>query len=388
VKDDMIPNRMAETRPSPRAEVAGDDLAPQVDERSAHLVLERLSKSYGSAQVVASLDLSVRQGEFIALLGPSGCGKSTTLRMTAGLTSATSGRIVIGGRDVTRLPAYRRDIGLVFQNYALFPHMTVAENVAFGLEMRKVAKAEAAERVREALELVRLAPYGERRPRELSGGQQQRVALARALVIRPSILLLDEPLSNLDAKLRDEMRSEIREIQQRLGITALFVTHDQVEALSMCDRVAVMHGGALVQVGTPFEIYERPTHPFVAEFVGRTNRLSGVVRQPGIVAVGTEQLRASSTPTPGAAVTVMVRPHRIELSRRGAPSGSETVNRVFGTIARITYLGEMFQYEVETSIGLLQLERPTTAALQPFGVSDAVELSWIPADTLVFGDMR
>src|SRR5882724_5937132 len=206
-----------------------DDAVPVIANgaRTDHLVLERLEKRYGETTVVAALDLAVKQGEFIALLGPSGCGKTTTLRMTAGLVPTSGGRIVIGGEDVTRLPPYRRDIGLVFQNYALFPHMSVAQNVAFGLEMRDVPRPEIAKRVAEALALVRLEPYGSRRPRELSGGQQQRVALARALVIRPSLLLLDEPLSNLDAKLREEMRSEIRDIQRRLGITTVFVTHDQ-----------------------------------------------------------------------------------------------------------------------------------------------------------------
>src|SRR5581483_7056099 len=242
-----------------------------------HLVLERLEKRYGDSTVVSALDLNVKRGEFIALLGPSGCGKTTTLRMTAGLVPASGGRIMIGGDDVTRLPPYRRDIGLVFQNYALFPHMTVAQNVAFGLEMRSVPKAEIATRVAEALALVRLEVYGARRPRELSGGQQQRVALARARVIRPNLLLLDEPLSNVDAKLREEMRVELRDIQRRLGITTVYVTHDQVEALSMCDRVAVMGGGRLVQFGTPFEIYERPRDPFIADFVGRTNKLAGSV---------------------------------------------------------------------------------------------------------------
>src|SRR5689334_3463235 len=261
-----------------------------------HLVLQRLEKRYGDTTVVAALDLAVKRGEFIALLGPSGCGKTTTLRMTAGLVPASGGRIMIGGDDVTRLPPYRRDIGLVFQNYALFPHMTVAQNIAFGLEMRGVAKSEIAQRVGEALALGRLEAYGARRPRELSGGQQQRVALARALVIRPSLLLLDEPLSNLDAKLREEMRVEIRDIQRRLGITTVFVTHDQVEALSMCDRVAVMGGGRLIQFGTPFEIYERPRHPFIADFVGRTNKIAGTVADTGVVTVGPLTLRASETP--------------------------------------------------------------------------------------------
>ncbi|MBV8835505.1 MAG: ABC transporter ATP-binding protein, partial [Alphaproteobacteria bacterium] len=332
--------------------------------------------------------LAVKQGEFIALLGPSGCGKTTTLRMTAGLVPASGGRIVIGGDDVTRLPPYRRDIGLVFQNYALFPHMTVAQNVAFGLEMRGVAKTEIAQRVGEALALVRLEAYGARRPRELSGGQQQRVALARALVIRPSLLLLDEPLSNLDAKLREEMRVEIRDIQRRLGITTVFVTHDQVEALSMCDRVAVMGGGRLVQFGTPFEIYERPRDPFIADFVGRTNKLAGSVADAGLVAVGPLTLRAVETPAKGSAVTVMVRPHRIEIRPKRNAHAETRGNLVTGRIVRTTYVGDLFQYDVDIGPSVVQIEKPTAAGPQPFNHGDEVELEWTAGDTLVFAQSR
>ena len=349
-----------------------------------HLVLQGLEKRYGDAAVVRALDLSVRPGEFIALLGPSGCGKTTTLRMTAGLVPVTSGRIVVAGRDITGLPPYRRDIGLVFQNYSLFPHMSVARNVAFGLEMRNVAKAEARERVAEALGMVRLQAYGERRPRELSGGQQQRVALARALVIRPSILLLDEPLSNLDAKLREEMRTEIRDIQRRLGITTLFVTHDQVEALSMCDRVAVMEAGRLVQLGTPHEIYEHPRNPFIADFVGRTNKLRGTVREPGLVEVGPLRLRADGTPPPGARSLVMVRPHRIRIAGPvgSPPDGRE--NMASGRVVRTTYVGDILQYDVDVGPGVLQVEMPTAAGPEPHGPGDPVEVRWSARDTLVF----
>ena len=207
------------------------------------LSLRALTKQYGGATVVSDLSVEVPKGELVAFLGPSGCGKTTSLRMIAGLVPATSGRIVVDGRDVTEVPPYKRDMGLVFQSYALFPHLSVAANVAFGLKMRKIGRAEVAERVRDAIAMVRMQGREDRRPAQLSGGQQQRVALARALVIRPQILLLDEPLSNLDAQLRDEMRQEIREIQQRLGITAIFVTHDQGEALTMCDKVVVLNAG-------------------------------------------------------------------------------------------------------------------------------------------------
>ena len=349
-----------------------------------HLVLQGLEKRYGDAAVVRALNLSVRQGEFIALLGPSGCGKTTTLRMTAGLVAVTSGRIVVAGREITGLPPYRRDIGLVFQNYALFPHMSVAQNVAFGLEMRGVPRAESRERVAEALEMVRLSAYGARRPRELSGGQQQRVALARALVIRPSILLLDEPLSNLDAKLREEMRTEIRDIQRALSITTLFVTHDQVEALSMCDRVAVMEAGRLVQLGTPHEIYERPRDPFIADFVGRTNKLRGTVRAAGLVEVGPLRLVADETPPPGARALVMVRPHRIRIAEPARSTMDEQVNAAPGRVVRTTYVGDIVQYDIDVGPGLLQVEMPTAAGPEPHAPGDTVELQWSARDTLVF----
>src|SRR5690606_25665801 len=227
---------------------------------SSFLRLDRITKSYGNSfNAVSDLSLELEKGKMLALLGPSGCGKTTALRMIAGLLPPTSGTIHVAGTNITKLPPHKRDMGLVFQNYALFPHMSVAKNVAFGLKMRGVSKTSIPDRVIQALELVRMAKYADRKPRELSGCQQQRVSLARALVIEPRLLLLDEPLSNLDAKLRDEMRVEIREIQQRLGITAVLVTHDQVEALTMCDRVAVMNSGQIMQIGSPTEIYENPS---------------------------------------------------------------------------------------------------------------------------------
>jgi putative spermidine/putrescine transport system ATP-binding protein len=233
------------------------------------LRLERIEKRYGATVAVAGIDLEVREGEFVTLLGPSGCGKTTTLGLIAGFFAPTQGEIYLKGRPVANLPPFKRDIGVVFQDYALFPHMTAGENVAFGLRMRNAPEAE--KRVREALELVQLTGLEDRRPLQLSGGQRQRVALARALVIRPTVLLLDEPLSNLDLKLREEMRVEIAGLQRRLGITTVFVTHDQGEALVMSDRVAVMNAGRIEQVGTPAEIYERPATRFVAEFIGRMN---------------------------------------------------------------------------------------------------------------------
>jgi putative spermidine/putrescine transport system ATP-binding protein len=234
----------------------------------ARIELEAVSKRYGDFFAVRELSLDIEHGELVVLLGPSGCGKTTTLRMIAGFVPVTSGRIRLGGRDVTRLPSYRRNTGLVFQGYALFPHLTAAENVAFGLEMRKLSPATVREKVTAALRLVRLDELGGRLPRQLSGGQQQRVALARALVIEPDALLLDEPLSNLDAKLREDVRVEIRQLQKALGLTTVMVTHDQDEALAMADRLVVMSGGVIQQIGTQRELYERPANRFVAGFVG------------------------------------------------------------------------------------------------------------------------
>src|SRR6185436_834709 len=247
----------------------------------ARLEIDRVTKRYGEVHAVRDVTLDVADGEFVVLLGPSGCGKTTTLRVVAGFAEPTSGAVRLGARDITSLPPWKRNAGLVFQSYALFPHLTVAQNVAFGLEMRKVEASEMSRRIADALRLVRLEHLGERLPRQLSGGQQQRVALARALVFRPDVLLLDEPLSNLDAKLRQEVRVEIRELQRRLGLTTVMVTHDQEEALTMADRLVVMNEGSVRQVGSQRDLYERPADRFVAGFVGRSTVLDGAVELPG-----------------------------------------------------------------------------------------------------------
>src|SRR5271154_2070699 len=239
----------------------------------AFLVLDRLTKRYGEAAAVDQLSLEVEKGEFVSLLGPSGCGKTTTLQMIAGFVEPSGGAIRLEGRDLLAVKPAKRGLGIVFQSYALFPHMSVAENVAFGLEMQGVAKAERAKRVAETLELVGLGAFAARFPRQLSGGQQQRVALARALVTRPQILLLDEPLSNLDAKLREEMQIELRQIQRTVEITAILVTHDQTEAMALSDRIVVMNKGKAEQIASPDDAYERPASPFVASFLGKTNVL-------------------------------------------------------------------------------------------------------------------
>ena len=349
-----------------------------------HVRLEGLTKRFGAGPAaVDGMSLDVPRGEFLALLGPSGCGKTTCLRMLAGLIPPSSGRIEVAGMDVTAVPSYRRNMGFVFQNYALFPHMDVAGNVAFGLEMRGLARAARDSQVEEALRLVRLEGYERRRPRELSGGQQQRVALARALVIRPDVLLLDESLSNLDAKLREQMRQEIREIQRKLGITTLFVTHDQVEALSMCDRVAVMERGRVAQIGKPEEVYERPANRFVAGFVGRANWLAGRVRGGSVDLAGT-LIAAPELPSEGMAVEVMVRPHRLRLDTdpNAAAAGE---NSLRGRVRSLVYVGDVAQVDVETPSGRLMVERPTDGRdWRRCAEGDTVDVRWRADDTLVF----
>jgi spermidine/putrescine transport system ATP-binding protein len=314
------------------------------------LRLAGIEKHYGSAAAVAGLDLDVREGEFVTLLGPSGCGKTTTLGLIAGFFPPTKGEIYLKGRPVADLPSFRRDIGVVFQDYALFPHMTAAENVAFGLRMRKVPKDEVDKRVAAALDLVQLRGLGERRPLQMSGGQRQRVALARALVINPTVLLLDEPLSNLDLKLREEMRVEIAALQRRLGITTVFVTHDQGEALVMSDRVAVMNAGRIEQIGAPAEIYERPATRFVAEFIGRMNLLSGQVTPSRRVRVaGSSELDVpvADSVIAGAAVHIAIRPEAARLFAQRPESGLV----LQGTIRQALYLGATREFRLDLEGG-------------------------------------
>ena len=343
-----------------------------------NLVLAGLRKDYGVGDpAVDRLDLEIAKGEFVALLGPSGCGKTTTLRMIAGLVEPSAGRILLGGDDLTAKPVHRRNIGMVFQNYALFPHMSVADNVAFGLEMRGIAAAEILDRVAEALALVRLTGFESRRPKALSGGQQQRVALARALVIRPDLLLLDEPLSNLDAKLREEMRGEIREIQRRLGITTVFVTHDQAEALALADRIAVMERGRLAQLGSPEEVYERPATPFVARFVGRINALSATAGGDGRLRIGGQPVPAGDLRPAGARATVMIRPQHITLSQ----PGTSLPARVTG----ITYVGDVVQIAVAGDGFSIVAERGTAdSSWRGIAVGQDVGVGWPAASALVF----
>ena len=346
----------------------------------ARLELVRLSKRYGDHYAVKSVNLEVSDGEFVVLLGPSGCGKTTTLRMVAGFVEPSGGSARIGGVDITYLRPWRRNTGMVFQSYALFPHMSVAENVAFGLEMRRLAKAEIAARAKEALRLVRLEAYAERLPRQLSGGQQQRVALARALAIRPDVLLLDEPLSNLDAKLREEVRIEIRELQRQLGLTTIMVTHDQEEALTVADRLVVMADGEIRQIGSQRDLYERPADRFVAGFVGRSTFLDGRVTAPGeFESAGGLRLKCRTDGALGPAALAL-RPERLTLDAAGGLD-----NRLPGRVEFVSYLGAVLELHVRLSPAdrvIVQLPNRGEAAGPALG--DTVEVGWPRDAGLVF----
>jgi iron(III) transport system ATP-binding protein len=294
--------------------------------------------SYGQTHVLKDVNLTIRPGEFFAFLGPSGCGKTTLLRLIAGFNIAQTGTVHVGGREISALPPWKRDVGMVFQSYALWPHMSVAKNVAFGLEERKVPKAEIDRRVMAALELVGLAHLAERRPSQLSGGQQQRVAVARTIVVEPKVLLLDEPLSNLDAKMRVQVRRELRDLQQRLGLTTIFVTHDQEEANTICDRIAVMNEGVIQQVGTPMELYETPANLFVAGFLGAANILEGEIVSHG-PARGFRIGEGAVLPLPAgssapAGARLMFRPQHCHLDRAGALRGRVTHREFLGAVVR------------------------------------------------------
>jgi putative spermidine/putrescine transport system ATP-binding protein len=313
----------------------------------ASVALENIVKRYGDFAAVDGLSLAVEDGEFLVLLGPSGCGKTTTLRILAGFIEASAGRVKIGARDVTAEPPYRRNIGLVFQNYALFPHLTVFENVAFGLRRRKVASAEIQRRVGEALELVRLGAHAQRLPRQLSGGQQQRVAIARALIIRPDVLLLDEPLSNLDAKLRLDVRQELRRLQRTLAMTTIMVTHDQDEAMSVGDRLVVMDKGRVQQVGSPAALYGAPSNRFVASFIGRANFLPGHADKAANRFVAASGLALASRHLGNGANMLMIRPERIEISA-SRPRGD---NVFAATIEDATFLGAAQDIDLRLETG-------------------------------------
>lgn len=319
------------------------------------VLLEKVTKRFGAVVAVEAVDLEVPPGRLVTLLGPSGCGKTTTLRIVAGLEQPTAGRVWIGGEDVTGLPAARRGVTMVFQNYALFPHLTVFENVAYGLRVQRLPAAEVRRRTLETLELVGLPETADRYPAQLSGGQQQRVALARALVTQPRVLLFDEPLSNLDAKLRRRVRAEIRLLQRRLGITSVYVTHDQAEALALSDVVVVMHQGRVEQVGTPEEVYRRPRTRFVADFIGEANLLPATYRD-GAVQVADYRFPFIQGEVEEGPVTLMVRPEAVEVVRNGAG--------LPGVVRNAFFMGMTMEYLVDTPAGEVLAMRPYRADLK------------------------
>ncbi len=347
------------------------------------LSIQNVRKAFGAITVVQDFNLDVGGGEFVSFLGPSGCGKTTMLRVVAGFEEPSAGRILIGGKDVTNLKPNQRNIGMVFQAYALFPNLTVAQNIAFGLKVAGVAKAESDRRVAEMLSIIKLPDFGNRYPYELSGGQQQRVALARALAPKPKLLLLDEPLSALDAKVRISLREEIRTIQRALGITTIFVTHDQEEALSMSDRIVVMYDGKVEQVGTPFEIYNRPATRFVANFVGTLNVLEGTVTDPirGIVRVDAGEVSVKGSlngSRAGEAVSLALRPEAISL---GKQPGRDT--SLGGQIADVSFLGSVIRVRVGLGKNSVSLDTFNNPASPPPAVGDRADISFSSSDLLV-----
>jgi putative spermidine/putrescine transport system ATP-binding protein len=347
------------------------------------LSIQGISKAFGQTMVIEDFNLDVERGEFVSFLGPSGCGKTTVLRMVAGFEEPTAGSIYVGGKDITYLKPNQRNVGMVFQAYALFPNLTVAQNIGFGLKVAGVAKAEADARVAEMLEMIKLPQFGDRYPYQLSGGQQQRIALARALAPKPKLLLLDEPLSALDAKVRVSLREEIRAIQKQLGITTIFVTHDQEEALSISDRIAVMYGGKAEQVGAPFEIYNRPATKFVANFVGTLNVLEGTVSDAasGKVKIDTGEialkgkLNGSKT---GDTLSLALRPEAISLGRRPGNDAS-----LSGEIADVHFLGSVIRVRVGIGNSSVSLDTFNNSTTPPPVVGEKAEISFSSGDVLV-----
>jgi putrescine transport system ATP-binding protein len=347
-------------------------------ETTAPLVrFERVSKRFGAQTAVDDLTLDIAQGEFFALLGPSGCGKTTLLRMLAGFEAPSAGRILLGGEDIGAVPPHRRPVNMMFQSYALFPHLNVEKNVGFGLKQDDVPRAEIRKRVEEMLALMRLTGYGRRGIDQLSGGQKQRVALARALIKRPRVLLLDEPLAALDKKLRGETQFELKELQRKLGTTFVIVTHDQDEAMTLADRIAVMNAGKLAQVGDPVEIYEKPNSRWVADFIGDVSLIEGRVGEGGTLDTPVGKLKVSHPgASPGATVWLALRPEKIGLSRE-RPAGA--ANAVSGGIAEIGYRGDRSLYNVRLADGtLLRAALPNTGPRVDVSIGDAVWLFWGP----------
>jgi spermidine/putrescine ABC transporter ATP-binding subunit len=356
-----------------------------MSDKAADVRLDKVGKSFGSVAAVNDVSLSIERGSIFSLLGPSGCGKTTTLRLIAGFEQPDTGEIYIRGQRVTSVPPYRRDFSMVFQSYALFPHLNVADNVAFGLRMRRVPRSERALSVADALDLVQLGALRDRFPRQLSGGQQQRVALARAIVVKPAVLLLDEPLGALDKMLREQMQVELRTLQQRLGITAVFVTHDQEEALTLSDRVAVMRAGVIEQIGAPREIYDRPRNEFVAGFLGASNFIDGVIasRDGAVawvdaagarVAAAMDDGEATVGAHVGAKVRVAVRPERVRM-HRGSLDGRDTDSGVPARVRDVVYRGSVTHFYMDSACGSL-LSYSQNAGATDWAIGDSVRCDW------------
>jgi putative spermidine/putrescine transport system ATP-binding protein len=355
---------------------------------SARIDIIAVTKSYdGNIRAVDAVDIGIREGEFFSLLGPSGCGKTTTLRMIAGFETPTAGRIEVGGADVTHVPAHKRDMGMVFQNYALFPHRSVGENVGFGLRMRGMDRGTIARKVADALAQMELVGYEDRRPGQLSGGQQQRVALARAIVIEPRVLLCDEPLGALDKKLRQAMQFELKQLQRKLGLTMVFVTHDQEEALAMSDRIAVMNAGKVEQIGTPSDIYDRPGTRFVADFIGDTNLFRGeVIHAGGKCLLQVDPALSIELAAPIEAtgpLSIALRPEKIRLA---APSNA-TGHGLDGVVESANFQGGAVLYRIEAAGGRrLLAQQPNNGAHALFQAGAAVALRWKPSDIVILRD--
>lgn len=349
--------------------------------------LKGVTLTYGAFVAVKDVDLKIDKGSFVTLLGPSGCGKTTILRSIAGLVTPTSGEIVVAGRLINDVPIYKRNIGLVFQNYALFPHKSVADNIAFGLKYRDVPKADIERKVKRALDMVRLPGVEKKLPSQLSGGQQQRIALARAIVIEPDVLLLDEPLSALDAHLREEMRTELKIIQREVGITTIFVTHDQEEALAMSDRIVVMNHGLIEQNGTPEDVYRMPATKFVASFLGQSNLMAGTIAQTGNGSAritldngASIEAKAPASAKAGSKVTVILRAQRLEVGKKAANGA----NKLKGKIAATSYLGGTAIYAIDAEG--LKLQANTIIDDQVFREGETVDIAFAPSDCVLLGE--